>query len=274
MGVGVWLDGGEGGEVRGEGDGPRSSMQAVLAALSRRRRELRRAAWAEGGLVVALLAAMGTVLVRMLYRAAGHRDVNDLVTWALMIALYGSLQALARLGRNRGDEPVIGCIAQLNEPSATGLLVDAAAMAWPPSIRTALWSKVAELLPQLTPAERAALTPQHYRTLRARLAPGGDPTYRPDEKERALVRTILEFMAESGHLDVQQELNLLSEPWRHPEVRAEARKCRDRLLQVQADAQRSGTLLRPADAPGETLLRPAEPAPEEQLLRAVDGEAE
>ncbi len=165
--------------------------------------------------------------------------------------------------RNRAA--LCAAIEALDDAEHLGLAISASleGLELPADARDRARRRVTDLLP-LAMSRRHCLPPREMAALRA-LASGVGITL----QIRALA-----YMAEVGDLGAIPLATQLSARASSPEVREAAARCRDRLLAVQADAERSGSLLRPAEAPGETLLRPTEPVAEGQLLRAVEGEAE
>ncbi len=133
--------------------------------------------------------------------------------------------------------------------------------------REAATRKIAELLPLVRP-DALRLDADSLALLRAHLA------WSPRRLRADFCVAVLDYLAAIGDTTALEMAEDLADQDLKPDPLAAAQRCRDRLLAVQADAARSGSLLRPAEAPGETLLRPVDPAPEEQLLRAVGGEAE
>ncbi len=224
-------------------------VSQACAARPRRRWALLAAALAAGG-----VAMYG--ISRYLWWAPIAIGVEILcLVFPVFVAPYWRDRSLADRVRVIRDPQALESIAMLIDID-TGKRTQQAAIA-----------KIAELLPQAQPAALRLddRTVQFLISAYHSAPPSHRATY---------IGAVLEYAAAIGHAPALAATAWLDEHEADPVIREAAICCRDRLLDVQADAERSGTLLRPAEAPGETLLRPAEPAPEEQLLRAVDGEAE
>ncbi len=155
----------------------------------------------------------------------------------------------------------------LHDPGAvrlvTGLLRDDCGR----QVHAAALDKLGEMLPRVPQGSPALSEDELYLLLMHLCGPHRD-------RHGCYCVASLDAFASGSYLRALGATKELARTAPDGPVREAAIRCRDRLLAVQADAERSGSLLRPAEAPGEALLRPAEPVPEEQLLRAVEGEAE
>ncbi len=177
-----------------------------------------------------------------------------------------------RQANERDDALVSAALSEASNPKDVPLLLDAMTFLLPKG-QTEAWARITDLLPRMAPAELSALTPVHFRALAERLAPAGQPAFRPDPEYRRALLAPLDLLTRTTHTLALPQVESLLRVCMNEEVRTAARACRVRLLQSDAAATASGTLLRPAEGPtadADRLLRASEPAPGEALLRAAD----
>ncbi len=217
----------------------------------------------------ALFFALGVVWARA--------PAGDARLVAALAAACCAAVAWRRLARWFARDPsalrqVATCAAAIEDPRAIRRLLELADGVGP-AHRDALLDAVGRLLPHADAATIDALTWSQLEVLRRMLTPGhAGPAFGPGMEERRAIAAVLDAMGRRGHYPARGEAAALLGSWRTVEVRDAARACLARLDEIEAAASRAGALLRPAEAPGETLLRPAEPAAEEHLLRAANVE--
>lgn len=128
------------------------------------------------------------------------------------------------------------------------------------------WARIAALLPAAA-ADGLILGRDAVRALTLQLKD-------QDASAEPVQKAVLEYLAVAGIVDALPVVANLAATARGDRLREAAVLCRDHLLQVRADAQRGGVLLRPADPVlGGALLRPVTPSGGDELLRPVGDDA-
>ncbi len=235
------------------------ALPDIARAISLRRRQRRvEAAWSWGLLCVLLVPGLA-------FDAAWVRKAL-LVGWAMVgWAIQARLRALSAAD----DEALASAVADVQHPADVPQLLECHELLQLRRHRATILAKLAELVPRMAHAEVAGLSAANWEAVRGVLRFGGAGPIALCGHQRAAVLAVLALVADAGHDQALAAVADVAERAVDGEVRSAARACAKRLQAVRDAAQRSGALLRPAAAPGETLLRPAKPESRDQLLRPV-----
>ncbi len=192
---------------------------------------------------------------------------------AVLALLLTALWAYAGIWQLGGDRRLARTVERVSDPSAVGAIVKAFQHGRTQA-RVAAANALIELLPGAAVVVPCPLTEMQYAVLHGVLEDKWLPEALPSRQKIALKLAIMDHVAAVHDTGARGSIDYLARFCSHQELRSAAIRCQARLREVAADAERSGSLLRPAEAPGETLLRAAEPVEEAQLLRPAEGAAE
>ncbi len=141
-----------------------------------------------------------------------------------------------------------------------------------PSVRAAAWETAAEVAPT---ADRAILDQVPRAKLdfiAAELVRLAEAMLLGTEEDQQLAAALIDLLADADHVPAIPALEELTRSWRPETLRSAAQAAVAHLREVAEMRKRTDHLLRPANAPGETLLRAAEPVADETLLRPAEGD--